>query len=392
MKRITFISIIFIFTTIQTFAKTSENISKFIKGNIYDKTAAVREASAEDSPWLSNKAIEFTLDNIKILGNDRELDGLAVAAILSISNDYVKNLTETQKKDVENQFIQLFSEFSNSNTVQIAILTKIVSLKENLNTRDFTNLLNNYFKTNRVQDIDPSVFKSALTAFETLGNADTFIILYNFLYNPKYESYTSQLSKTVSKLIPSCMNETIGLIQTSNMKQLINIYNLATKNAEISKNNLCEISEKVLSKSILLMDGSSSVSQEDIDIQINALKVLTENKWTRASTITVSYFKFAKVMFLNGIISEGQFVTTITSLNNVAPIESVSSLTSYLEELNSQKERGNSVSTEIVLAVIQTLGAIGDKSAFDSLLSVTYLNYEESILTAAREALSGLRW
>ena len=55
-------------------------------------------------------------------------------------------------------------------------------------------------------------------------------------------------------------------------------------------------------------------------------------------------------------------------------------------------EKGNSVSSEIALAVINTLGAIGDKAAFDSLLAVTYLNYEESVLTAAREALSGLRW
>ena len=55
-------------------------------------------------------------------------------------------------------------------------------------------------------------------------------------------------------------------------------------------------------------------------------------------------------------------------------------------------EKGTPVASEIVLAVINTLGAIGDKSAFDSLLAVTYLNYEESVLTAARDALSGLRW
>ena len=33
----------------------------FIKGNISDKTAAVREASGQEGIWLSEKAIEFVL-------------------------------------------------------------------------------------------------------------------------------------------------------------------------------------------------------------------------------------------------------------------------------------------------------------------------------------------
>ena len=87
-----------------------------------------------------------------------------------------------------------------------------------------------------------------------------------------------------------------------------------------------------------------------------------------------------------------QFKTVITSLRNIAPLDAVNPLIGYLEELNDSTEKGNTVSTDIVLSIINTLGAIGNKAAFDSLLAVTYLNYEESVLTAAREALSGLRW
>lgn len=388
---------LFLFSFIPAFSqekspKNSEHISKFLKGNISDKTLAVREASGHDAIWLSSKAIEFTLENKAILGNDRDLDGLAVAAILSISPENITKSSELDKKEFEKQFIQLFNEFKSSNTVQIALLTKIVTLKESLSLKDFVTVLNNYLMTNTVQDIDSSVFKSALTAFESIGNSETFIILYNFLNNQKYSAYHKQLEKTISLLIPRFMDETLGLIQTATMNQLKSIFNLAEKNSTISKNNRCEISEKVLTKSILLMDSTSQVSTEDIEIQINALKILTENKWTRASNIAISYFRLAKVMFVNNIISEEQFITTISSLSSVAPIDSVSELTIYLEELNSQKEKGNQISVNLVLSVINTLGAIGDKSAFDSLLAVTYLNYDESVLTAAREALSGLRW
>ena len=47
---------------------------------------------------------------------------------------------------------------------------------------------------------------------------------------------------------------------------------------------------------------------------------------------------------------------------------------------------------EVLLAVIESLGALGDKAAFDNLLYVTYLPYSETITTAARTALAGLKW
>jgi hypothetical protein len=46
----------------------------------------------------------------------------------------------------------------------------------------------------------------------------------------------------------------------------------------------------------------------------------------------------------------------------------------------------------VLLAVIESLGALGDKAAFDNLLYVTYLPYPETITTAARTALAGLKW
>ena len=91
-------------------------------------------------------------------------------------------------------------------------------------------------------------------------------------------------------------------------------------------------------------------------------------------------------------MNEVQFKTVILALANTSPIESVPLLTAYLEDLNNLTEKGNVVSSDVILAVIKSLGTIGDKSAFDSLLAVTYLNYSEQVLSAARAALSGLRW
>lgn len=368
------------------------NTVKFIKGNISEKTAAVREASGDEAVFLSSKAIEFSLENKDFLGNDRELDGLVVAAIYSISSDYVKNTSEAQKKLIANQFIKLYSSFKDSSTVEIALLSRITVLKDVLPTKEIAESLNTYLKNVNVQTVDTSVFKAVLLTLESIGNTDTYLILFNYLNNPKFKTFYPEIEKTVSALIPDSMNETLALIQTSDLSQITQIFNLSAKNSKITNNSLCEISEKMLSRSILLLNDFSNITDDTISIQMNALKILEANKWTRASATVLSYFQLAKLQYNHGILTDDQFTVIIKSLSSIAPIDSVSILTVYLEELNSQTEKGNKASDEVVLSVIKTLGAIGDKSAFDSLLAVTYLTYSESVLTAAREALSGLRW
>ena len=385
------LSLIFFITfAFSAFAQTTK--IKFIKGNISDKTSAVREASPEDAEWISRQAVDFCLENKEILGNDRELDGLAVAAILSYSPEIVKKLSEENKAKLTDNLISLFTEFNKSSTVQIAVISKTITLKDIVPSAPFTALLNSYLKTTDVKSADSGVFKACVSALEITGNEESFKILYGFLNDSSYSSYNKEIEKAVIALIPNAMNEVAELIKGSDMKKIIEIFELSQKNSQISKKNLCEIAENVLSESILYIDNSSGTSAENIKVQLSALKILDDNNWTRASATALSYFAISKKLYDKRNMNEEQFKTVITSLRNISPLDAVSPLISYLEELNARTENGSTVASEIVLAVINTLGAIGDKAAFDSLLAVTYLNYEESVLTAAREALSGLRW
>ena len=393
MKKITFLFILF-FQVFFLCAQNADNekLIKFIKGNISEKTSAVREASGSESILLALKAIDFSLENKDILGNDRELEGLAVAAILSISPDYIKNANDSQKSIIVSQFISLFNKFSASNTVAIATLTKYTSLYEYLQDRQFVETLNFFLKSQEINKIEESVMKSVLNTLQLIGNSDTFLILYDLFDDKNFAHIQNEIENTLVSLSFISQNEIIGLLETADVKDLSQIFKIIKKNSKISKNYVCDVSEKVISKSILLLGSSSFVSQDDILIQLEALNNLSDNKWTRASLTAVSYFQFAKKIYNQNLMTENQFESVINCLCNVSPVDAVNPLTAYLEELNRQKENGTDVSSAIVLSVIKTLGAIGDKSAFDSLLAVTYLDYDESILSAARKALSGLRW
>ena len=393
MKKIAFLLIIFshiLFLCAQN--PDNEKLIKFIKGNISEKTSAVREASGAESILLALKAIDFSLENKDLLGNDRELEGLAVAAILSISPDYIKNANDSQKSIIVSQFINLFNKFFESNTVAIATLTKYSSLYEYMQDRQFVETLNFFLKSQEIKKTDESVIKSVLNTLQLIGNSETFLILYSVLNDKDYSNIKNEIENTLVSLAFISQNEIIGLLETADVKDLSQIFKIIKKNQKISKNYICDVSEKVISKSILLLGSSSFVSQEDILVQLEALNNLSDNKWTRASLVAVSYFQFAKKIYNKNLMTETQFESVINCLSNVSPVDAVIPLTAYLEELNRQKENETDVSSAIVLSVIKTLGAIGDKSAFDSLLAVTYLDYDESILSAARKALSGLRW
>ena len=55
--------IIFTIFLFQVFAQTNDTKTKFIKGNISDKTNAIKESTGEDTSWLSEKAIIYALEN-----------------------------------------------------------------------------------------------------------------------------------------------------------------------------------------------------------------------------------------------------------------------------------------------------------------------------------------
>lgn len=381
-----FISLVF-----QIFPQNKDSKIKFIKGNIVDKTKAIKESTGEDSYWLAEKAIQFALDNKEILGNDRELDALVVSAILTITPEYVASADKLSQAEILFNFTKLFNIFSSSNTVQIAVLSKILLLKDSIQTTDFTEELNNYLQSDGIATADKSVLKSVISTLESIGNNKSFNILFSLYINPEFESVQNELETTLIKLAPNYIDEILYIINEKDIAKNKPLFEKIVKNSKISKNNLCEIAENLLNSSILYVENSTE-KDDFTKLQIEVLQVLSSNNWTRASSSAISFFIFAKDKFTNGLISEEDMIKIVSSLINVAPIESISPLVSYLVELNSLTEMGKSVSIPVVEAVIKTLGAIGNKSAFDSLLGVTYLNYPESVLSAAREALAGLKW
>ena len=366
---------------------------QFLKGNLTEKTKVVREASSEDGKWITQNALKFIYENKSILINDRDFEGFTVATVLSIQSEYVTNLNEEEKNILINQLSQFFVDFDYSDTVQISILSKVSALKDCFSIQPFVNVINEYISDLKNKSSKTNVINVVLDSLNQIGDNNSFKILYNCLFEKQLSQYYPQIESVVVNLIPISMNEVLQLVYCKNFVHIEKIFTLINKNDKISQKSLSEIAENVLNESILLLENSTNDNEDAITkIQMDCVKILESNNWTKASKSLINYFGCVKELYNSSKISEVDFISVIKALESIAPLDAIKPLTNYLVELNSRVEQNQEYSEQIALAVVNTLGAIGDKAAFDSLLSVTYLTYPESVLAAARNALAKLKW
>ena len=366
---------------------------QFLKGSLAEKTKVVREATVTEGKWITQNALKFINENKNILINDRDFEGFTVATVLSIQNEYVTNLNEEEKNILINQLSQFFVDFDYSDTVQISILSKVSALKDCFSIQPFVNVINEYISDLKNKSSKTNVINVVLDSLNQIGDNNSFKILYNCLFEKQLLQYYPQIESVVVNLIPISMNEVLQLVYCKNFVHIEKIFTLINKNDKISQKSLSEIAENVLNESILLLENSTNDNEDAITkIQMDCVKILESNNWTKASKSLINYFGCVKELYNSSKISEVDFISVIKALESIAPLDAIKPLTNYLVELNSRVEQNQEYSEQIALAVVNTLGAIGDKAAFDSLLSVTYLTYPESVLAAARNALAKLKW
>jgi hypothetical protein len=82
----------------------------------------------------------------------------------------------------------------------------------------------------------------------------------------------------------------------------------------------------------------------------------------------------------------------INCLGAMGNSESAQVLALQMGFINSQVEGGAEFDEDLIVALVQALGEIGDKIAFDHLLYIGYLDYPERIHAAAKDSLNRLKW
>mgnify|MGYP000905018053 CR=1 FL=1 len=387
-----FIGTITALLCVSSFASSVPLRVRFVKGNIADKAAAVKESSGEDAAFLSRAAIDFALEHKALLGNDRDLDALALSGISALSADSLVSLDYGGREAISEKLVKLFSLFS-SDTVRIAIVNKIASLRDSLPMEPCIVLLNDYLANAASSAGENGVVKAAVRTLGEIGDSRSFSVLFACRRRQKWPEYGKDIDDAIAVLADKSLPQVIAVIREGNVKSDIRpLFDLLIKNEKISAAFKSEIAENVLSETIYIANNASSITRETVGLQVDALDVIVQNKWTRSAPAVLSFFDLAEREYKAGVMTDGEFVKVINAAAEIAPVDASSRLASHLAALNRQTESGAKVSDTIALALIGALGRIGNKSSFDTLLYVTYVNYSEPVIAAARDALARLKW
>lgn len=366
-------------------AAQSQAQIQFVKGNISDKITAVK-SSGDGS--LAKKAVDFVIENSGLLKNDRDLAALAVAGILSYPIDIYQNEPAATYKD----FSAVFYGLDDMN-VKVSVLDKICALYERQAYTDWTAFVNGFLaqKISAGGAADESV-KKAVAALGVVGNGSSFGDLYSILRQNIWVELHPAATDALTKIADKSLNEIFDVADKADFVELKQLTKIFVKNDKISAALRCEIAEKLLNRSMILA-GNSSNSQDLAAFQLEAVSVLAQNKWTRAGGLAKDYFSVAKNAYNAKFLSAEQFTSAISCVELLASRQAVAPFSEYLDQMNKAQEAGNVPDKAVVLAVINALANLGDKSSFDCLLYVTYVrDYPEEVAVAARNALTRLKW
>ncbi|UTC73998.1 hypothetical protein E4O03_06965 [Treponema sp. OMZ 792] len=390
MKKIVFV-LVFIFCFVSGFAIDQDellNLRKdFISAGIDVKLVILRSLSQSDDRTLIpvyQDAVEYVKTSYEILQNDDRLLNIGIIA--------VTKLGELNEVKSSGNIRYLFSTVENED-FQIACLKSLSKLVQKDSA--FTDYLNSLYDAGLSDLISGKAFNvNLLTVYaEALGkfaDPSSFDILVKTLFYPVNDSLKNTVKTALNNISFNYFDEILAKTMQKNIQYIWTLYLLAKENKRIEGPELGRISELVIDYGLKNLKGADLESSENL-IEA-ALPVLSALKWSKASSQVNKFFYYAQGLRKTSSRGDELLMKIIDCMGNLGTIECSQNLSIFLGVLNSETEKTKQYSEPLMLSVITALRKLGDKTAFDYLLYVEYLNYSETVKQASRNAIEELKW
>jgi hypothetical protein len=393
-KTIVMASVLLLAGTLAAFTQDASAIIEtyrrnFVRSSLGTKFELLKEAATYenvDMGPLYDTALLFILNNSSLLLSDATLRDMAVLSVNMIRKyqhtQSAEHLWSLFKVFVDNTIripvLQTLGDIATGNTAIIKELNGFLDTQMNLHKSGIA--------------IDLALVDTTVVSLGRLGDHSSFPFI--------FAVYTANLSRTATERAAVAMASLQGdyatalaeVIRRNSPVEKAAALDAGLRGQALSPEKRAELAEVALTIGVPLMSTVAADQAAIMTMRAQAARELTAQRWQRASPIAIRHFYDFLLQFNRGQLARSNLLDAITLLGAMGTPEAAQALAQYLQIINSETEQGKIFDEQIALAVVNNLGLLGDKSAFDHLLYIGYLQYPDSVKRAARDALQKLRW
>lgn len=394
IKQYRILATLLVFSIVATFAQDSSALIEtyrrnFIRSSLGTKLELLKEASTYegiDMGPLYDSALQFVLTNASILASDSLLRDISVLSVNMIKKYKYAPASEN--------LWQLFSIYKDS-LVRVPILQTLAETA--VSNKVILGELNKYIDTQvslykSGVRIDQSILDAAITAVGKLGDSSSFPYLFAAYSSSISKSITDKASNAMSSLKGDYASFLADVIRSNSPAEKTAALEAGLRGDALPPEKRAELAETALSVGVSYQSAAPGDQASIISLRSAAARELTSREWQKASPLAIKHFYDYLLQYNRGLVSKSNFLEAIALLGAMGTSEAAQALALYLQLINTETEQGKSFDEQITLAIVNNLGRLGDKAAFDYLLYIGYLQYPESVKKAARDALQKLHW
>ncbi|HTX74049.1 MAG TPA: HEAT repeat domain-containing protein [Rectinemataceae bacterium] len=394
MKRWIAAAILAAVVTLGQFAQDADSMvlayeRNFARSSLVTKLELLKEAASRQDVAMGplfDMALRFAVDNADLLGPDPQLKDLALLAA-----------TETGKAaytKAGNDLWALFQAMKDSD-VRAAALRALgpvgagdQHIAENLNS--FLASQNSLYRSG-LQPEYPAL-EACIEALGDIGDGSSFAVLFSAYVTGYSPDLTTKASKALGSIKGDYLGYLLRVVDKNPPLEKAAAFAAGMDNAAFKDEDKGSLAEAALSAALDASPSSPVEIQSLRELRLASVRELKALKWQRASPLVIRHFNLLQADYAKGVAKKSELIEAISCLGSMGSTEAAQTLALYLQLVNAQTEQGAPYDEDVILAVIGSLGELGDKVAFDYLLQIGYLQYSDTIKRAAREALQKLKW
>ncbi len=361
----------------------------FARSSLVTKLELLKEAAQRKDVAMGplyDMALRFAVDNSALLGPDPQLKDLALVASVQVG--------ESAYAPAVDDLWALFQAFRDQD-IRASALTSLgltgageSRVAENLNA--FLASQNSLFRSGMPPEYP--ALAACIDALARLGDGSSFSVLFSAYvagYNP---GLADKAAKALASIKGDYKAYLLRVIVRNPPIEKQAAFSAGMANADFDDGARGELAESAMAAALDSPAPSPVEIQALRELRFAAAKKLMELRWQKASPLAIRHFRLVQADYSKGAASKAELLEAVALLGSMGSTDAAQALAIQLQLINVQTEQGAPYDEGLILAVCASLGELGDKTAFDYLLQVGYLQYSDTIKRAAREALVKLKW